>query len=470
MKHYLQNDSIKGIKKLIENYEMSLSSNQFSEFNENDFLQIADFYDLESFPNEAMISIQHGIAAYPQSCILLKQMIRLMMQQNHPSLALEILEKDKTEILSPSDLDLLNAEALVIQGRYNKALSKLEKMKRKYQKPIVRSDIYVLMSFIFEKQNNTESALEAINQALHYTPSHKNALRRVLYFLEFTKRHKENIRFQKQLLQKEHYSALTWYNLGISFYHQFMYEEAAEAFEFAYIIDSELDPAYYYCAEMYMLRGIYTEAIKVYDQMLDKFHVTKPEVYINLATSHIKTGSPNMALGYLKFAFILDEDPQILFLLAEAHRNKKNYDKAFHYYFETLELDETREDVHLSLALLYFERFDFLKASEHFEIAVEQAPEISSYWISYASLFMNIGEIEKAEAILNEGKEQNYCPQILFCQAACLMMMGKKKLGLHIMDEALNLDINQQGLIFEFAGELENDKDVNAILQYYNGE
>ena len=249
-----------------------------------------------------------------------------------------------------------------------------------------------------------------------------------------------------------------------------MYEEAIEAFEFAFIINSDLDPAYYYCAEVYLLQGIYSKAIEIYDQMLDRFHVIKPEVYINLAECHIRTGNSNLALGYLKFAFVLDEDAQISFLTAEAYKNLNKFDQAFHYYFEALKIDDTREDIHIHLAILYFERCDFSSSAYHFNLGVNLAPYMSENWISYASLFVNIGEIKEAEAILKRGLEYNYDARLLFCQAACHILLEKKKTGISLMDEALNLDINQQDVIFAFAGELRNDINVQAILKYYNGE
>ena len=469
MKHYLQNNS-NGIRKLVQKYELCKENERFENFEEQDFLIIAAHYNQERFPKEAILTIKRGIATYPKSRNLKTQQIRLLIDQRDPSLALAVLQHDANQTLTPADMDLLTVESMIRSKKYETALSKLAWMKKKYHLPKTRSDIFVLEGLIYEKLQQFDLVFKAINEALYYSPTHEAALERMIFCVEFTKKHKESIRYHKQLLKKEHYSALTWYNLGISLYHEFLYEEAIEAFEFAFVINSDLDPAYYYCAEVYMLQGIYTKAIEIYDEMLDRFHVTKPEVYINLAECHIKTGNPNLALGYLKFASILDEDAQISFLMAEAYKNMKKDDKAFRHYFEALKIDETREDVHIQLAILYFERCEFEQASYHFEIAVNLAPEMSFHWIKYASLFINIGEIKKAEAVLSEGLEHNYCPQILFCQGACLMLLGKKKAGISLIDEALNLDINQQDIIFEFAGELRNNKSIQAVLRYYNND
>ena len=470
MKHYLQNDFDFEIKKLIFRYEHCLEKNCFTSFEENDFLNIADHYNQEKFPSEAIHSLERGIAIFPKSRDLKKTQIRLLIQYNHPNLAQELLQKREGSVLAESDYDLLDVEDLFTKGDFSKALNKLDNLKKKYQEPQIRSDIFVLESLIYEKQSQFDMAFKSINEALYYSPTHENALVRMLFCIEFTKKHKESIKIHQQLLQKEHYSALTWYNLGHSFYHEAMYEEAIEAFEFATIIDSKLDAAYYFCAEIYMFRGIYTRAIECYEKMINQFTISKPEVYLNLAQCHISTGNPELALVYLKHAWTLDEDPQVLFLRAEAHRYQKKYDEAFKNYFEVLELDDTREDVHIQLATLFFERCEYEKSRLHFEIALEAAPEMSDYWIQYASLFLNIGEVHQAEIILNKAKEYNYCAKILFCQAACLMLIGKKKMGFTTLEEAIKIDINQQGVIFEFAEELEDDISVNAILRYYNGE
>ena len=470
MKHYLQNDSVIGIKKLIYRYEHCLENEYFETFCEQDFLDIAEYYNQEKFHKAAIRTIEIGIASFPKSRDLKKSQIRLLIKYDHPKLAQELMQKKEGTPLTASDYELLRAEDMISKGDYSEALIKLAFLKKKYQQPKVRSDIFVLESLVYEKQRKFDLVFKAITEALYYSPTHENALLRMLFCIEFTKKHKESIKIHQQLLQKEHYSALTWYNLGHSFYHEFMYEEAIEAFEFANIIDSRLDAALYFCGELYMLRGIYTKAIECFDKMLDQFEVTKPEVYLNLATCHLYTGNTELSLVYLKFAWTLDEDPQILYLMAEAYRLQKKYKEAFEKYYEVLEIDHTREDVHIQLATLYFERFEFEKSRFHFEIALEQAPEMSDYWIKYASLFVNIGELQKAEIILNEAKEFNYCPKILFCQAACLMKLDKKKLGLSILEEALKLDINQQEIIFEFVDDLEEDVSINAILKYYNGE
>jgi len=470
MKHYLQNNPRNGIEKLIHRYEHCIENKHFESINEDDFLSIADHYNRENFYEEAFLSVERGLATHPKSRDLRKTQIRLLIQHDHPKLARKLLQKREGTALSGADIELLKVETLIGQKKFDQALSKLNKLKRKHHLPKNRSDIFALEALVYEKLRNFDLAFKAINEALYYSPTHENALLRMLFCVEFTKKHIESIKIHQQLLQKEHYSALTWYNLGHSFYHEFMYEEAIEAFEFAYIIDSKLDAAYYFCAELYMLRGIYTKAIQCYDEMVDRFTVSNPDVFINLAECHIKIGNPEIALGYLKYALTLEENPNTLFWMAEAYRIQKRHKEAFEKYFEALEIDDSREDIHIRLATLFFERVEFEKSQYHFEKAIEYAPEMSDYWIQYASLFYNIGEIRKAEIVLNEAKENNYCARIIFCQAACLMVMGKKKMGLQFLEEAIKCDINQQDIIFEFAEELEDDVNVKAILKYYNSE
>ena len=75
MKHYLQNDSEYGIKKLIYRYEHCLENEFFETFDEQNFIDIAKHYNLERFHLEAIRTIEIGIATFPKSRNLKKKLI-----------------------------------------------------------------------------------------------------------------------------------------------------------------------------------------------------------------------------------------------------------------------------------------------------------------------------------------------------------------------------------------------------------
>ncbi|HPQ21317.1 MAG TPA: hypothetical protein PK147_05670, partial [Saprospiraceae bacterium] len=72
--------------------------------------------------------------------------------------------------------------------------------------------------------------------------------------------------------------------------------------------------------------------------------------------------------------------------------------------------------------------------------------------------------------IVEEADYHTYGADLLYCKAAALFFLKRKKSGLKILEEALIDDIAAKTILFNLAPELEVDKEIAAMVSYYISE
>lgn len=471
MKHYPRKPDARLIS-LVGRFEnMSQSKEQFR-FKKSELLLLADYYEFEKFPDKALEVLDFGITQFQKSPDLQLRKTRLLIYNRNFQYVSDLLNKSKALWLKPSQVDLLRVELLIAQDKIKEAHSVLTTLKFRYKKTRrILSDIFYLEALVYEKMNRFDLSFEALSEVLWINNEHQDALGKLWMITELSKRTKDGIALNNYLLQKEHYSAITWFNLGHAYYSEFEYAKAAEAFEFSLTINDDFESAYLDLGEVFMLLGRYKDAAKYLQLAVEKFQINELEVYLLYAESLIKCGEKRRARKILLEGQLLDPfDPDLLYLIGETYRLEGNYESAIQQYHKVLKIDELRDNVHQGLARVYFEMFDFEKAEAHFECAVDYNPTQSDYRIELASLYFNIGELESAEQTLVDAVEEIPDVKLQYYYAAVLMLMNKDQESLDILNEALKEDFQLHEEIFFFAPELEEHPKILAIIKYYQAE
>ncbi|MGI6423813.1 MAG: tetratricopeptide repeat protein [Tepidanaerobacteraceae bacterium] len=114
-------------------------------------------------------------------------------------------------------------------------------------------------------------------------------------------------------------------------------------------------------AEGFMEKGNYTEAKKIYYDILSK--------------------DPNQALAFSKLGVIF------------ARENEK--DKAEAYFNKALKLNPKLSSAASNLGNLYFEKGDFNKAKEFYEKAIAMAPDNSIPYNNLAVVYKKLNDLDK---------------------------------------------------------------------------
>ena len=468
MKHYPRKPNDR-LEELACKYEKMVGSDQVIPLKKSEFLLLTDYFEFEKFPQKALEVIENGIAAFQNSTQLQIRKIKLLLYNFKIQNALESLDLTS---LKTSQLNLLQLEITIFQGDFQKALNFAKKLKSQYKKnKSVLSEILYLESIIYEKLGEHALSFNALTEVLWLNPAHQDAKGKIWMTTELSKKYEESIILNEFLLKHEHYSAITWFNLGHAFYSKGFYKKAIEAFEFCVIINENFESGFLDLAEVCLLIGLYQKAAKNLEYVIDNFNLNEIEIFIQYGEALMRSGEIRKARkAFLEGKDIDPLDPDLLFLLGETYRLENNLESAIAHYLEALEFDPLYDEIHKNLARVYFLKAEFMKAETHFEQAIEINPFQWEYRTALASYYLNIGEIEECERVLSIAVEEVPEPQLKYHYAAILMKMGNEEKALELLNSVLQNDFDKFEEVYEFAPELVGNKKIEAIISYYQGE
>ena len=471
MKHYPHQPDNR-LKTLVGKYE-NLSQNQEDcTLTKSELLLLTDHFEFERFPDRGLEVINYGISKFKKSPELLVKKTRLYIYNFGKNEAIRFLNQSLDSCLKPFQVDLLRLEILIAQGQIEKALSVIAALKFRYENTgNILSEVFYLEALAYEKLGHFDKSFEALRKVLWLNPKHQDAIGKIWMATELSRKSKEGILLNKFLLKKEHYSAISWFNIAHAYYSEREYEKAIEAFEFCIIINEDFVSAYLDLAEVCMLLGMFQTATQNLKIAFERFEIVELDRIIQFAESLIMSGEFRVAREPLQAGLAIDSaDPDLLFLLGETYRLEGKYTLAIQNYESALEMDYERDDIHKSLGKIYFTIAEFDKAQLHFEIAISIDPYHFGYRSELASFYLNIGEVEKCKKILAESVEELPDVQLVYHHAAILISMGNEKEGLGVFEKALKEDFSLRNEIYEFASELVGHPKVEAIINYYKGE
>lgn len=89
------------------------------------------------------------------------------------------------------------------------------------------------------------------------------------------------------MLENSPYSHFAWYNLGHCYSNLGEYEQAIDAFEYAFLIKPQFEQAYIDCAETCVLLQQWDKALSIYQEVISTFG-EEYDVLISLAECAIQ--------------------------------------------------------------------------------------------------------------------------------------------------------------------------------------
>jgi len=180
---------------------------------------------------------------------------KLLIQANHMTEALDVLEK--AENIAPYELDiaLLKSKIYAYTGQLSESVSILDDLKA-YSTESDLSDIFMYESFIHEVSQNFMAMYDSLKQSLEFDEKNSEALERVWLAIELTKQYEDGVRFHQSMIDKNSYNHLAWYNLGNSYSCLGEYDKAIECLEYSFIVQNDFEFAYLDCADFCIQKGL----------------------------------------------------------------------------------------------------------------------------------------------------------------------------------------------------------------------
>ena len=134
------------------------------------------------------------------------------------------------------------------------------------------------------------------------------------------------------------------------------------------------------CYEAYTERGVCRydlgqnqKALSDFNQSLE-INPNEHKAYIGLAWGHMDSENPDKAIYSLKKSIDIKPTAEGYFYLSIAYRQKKNVEKEFIFANKCIEFDPQNPLGYLARGLTYYEKEEYSKALDNFEVALEKEP------------------------------------------------------------------------------------------------
>src|SRR5690606_8242076 len=222
------------------------------------------------------------------------------------------------------------------------------------------------------------------------------------------------------------------------------------------------------CADTCFQIGNFSKALEIYLESNNKFGPNS-ELMVNIANCYLKLNQTGLAKQWLLKSIKIDAyNDEAYFLLGESYSREGVWYNAINAYHKAIDLDNRREEYYLGLAKAYLAVEDYNKATINFQMATQTGPEDTQSWYEYASFLIKLGLVDEAALVLEEADDYTFGPELLYCKAAIFYVKKDLSQCLDILEEALLEDFGKHSILFEIVPEIKLDKDINAIIRYYN--
>ncbi len=457
------------IYKLVQDFETNLAKGRVHFYNEERFVELVVYYESEGEVEKALEVTDLALQKFKYQIDLYLAKARLLLQSNLLDEAYEVL--NQAETLAPTEIEVFILRSFIYceGGQYEEALSCLDRF-RNHASREQAVKLKLCEAYIHEHMKDFDYMFYSLKKVLDIDPENHEALEKMWVSVELSKKYEESVVLHKTLIDKNPYSYLAWYNLGHAYSCLGEYQEAIEALEYSFLINSDFELAFRDCAEICMQVMNYKKALSVLHESIANFGV-EPEIMVSISECHIHLEEYDKAKKVLVKA--AKQDPyndEIFFLLGECFAREEKWQYAINAYRRALAIEDRREEYFASIATAYEQVGNLKKAAKNYRKAIDVAPEETQYWMEYAQFLMRTSQYKKAIEILDEAEMYAVGADLLYCKAACYYILNEKSEATSILEVALQDEFELHPLVFRFLPSLKQDKELEAMINYYEGE
>ena len=451
---------------LILNFEDLMEKGRIGTFNKDEFLQLINFYQSKNDYDKALEIVDYAIYQHKHIVTFYLVKSNLLLNCHKPKSALKYIEH--CENISPYDYEIkiIKAKAFGMQGRITEAWAILEEMDTMPALNYI-VDINIVKSFIYEYNHEYDKMFNVLKDTLIIDPQNTEVLRRINLATLLSKKYEESMEFHKKLVDGTPYNYMAWYNMGQISTELLNYSEALDYFEYSFLINPEFEEGYLEYTELCIQVGDYRSAVVVYEEYMEKFEPDE-DIYINIIDSYLKLGNIDKARHYVFKTIKMDPyNDEAYFLLGKIYSSEEKWSKALNAFFKAIELEDGREEYYEAVARMYLKLEDFNKAETYYDILLGMHTLEVQYYIDYINFLIKQHKYDKAYDIITYSEEIVYSPLFNFFKSIINFKKNNKKVALYQLDNALAEDYEDYKIIFDIAPELQYDKDINSMINYY---
>ncbi len=460
----LKNES--QLKTLVVEYEVMSQQGTVGFLEETVFLDIASYYENQNMIDNALDAISHAIEQNNYSPMLLVRKAELLLVKNCVEIAMGFL--DRAELLAPGEISIkiLKIEVMINQGHYNKALVMINDLEDDINGTLA-SELFFLKAHVYEAKRKYVKMFQALRKSVKENPKNDDALKKLWLSVELSGCFEESVTLHNAVIDDNPYSAIAWYNLGHAYLKLEEYCDAEEAFEYAFLNDKNFEEAYRDCAEVRVRMKDYESALDCYEEMLTLF---KPDsaLFINIGYCYEQMEKLDLALICYEKSFKYSHlNDWAYFRKGYCLLQRGEIAKAIQCLEEANNIQKNKVLYMNTLAEAYYKNGEEEKANDLFYKATGAAPDLCTYWISYARFLMNKGKVEEALVLMKEAEIYAMGADLLYCKTACFFFAGKRKEGFEALNSALGKNYKLHYSLFELCPVLKEDSDVLIAISTF---
>ena len=467
MEHRTKRDL--ALMNLITDFEAKYEKGHIEYLEEKTFYQLISYYEEESQLDKALDVVELALEQFKYRSDFYILKARILLYQGNIQECLTIIEKAESIAPYETEIVILKSRAMSALGNYEDGLQLLEGLKSFALKSDL-SEILISESYIYEEMKDYDTMYEVLKESIFLNPNNEEALERMLLCTELSRKYQESIEFLEELLDVEPYSYMAWYNLGHAYNYTGEYDKAITALEYSFLINETFENGYIDCAELCVQEKLYKRAYAIFHEANTIFG-PESDLLVSMAKCKLELKNVGHAKHLLFKAIKYDPyNDEAYFTLGLCYLKDENWYSAINAFHKAVEIDDRCEEYYFELAKTYVKVEDYTKATFNFNKATKNGPEQSNYWAEYVSFLLKLGLHNEALCILDEAEEYTFGADLLYCRAITLYHTGEKEESLLILEEALEEDYSMHRMLFKVAPELEVDKEITAMINYFAEE
>ena len=451
---------------LVSNFEANYERGHIEYLEEKTLYQLINYYEEESQYDKAIDVVELALEQFKYRSDFYILKARIFLNQGKVSECLDTIKIAESIAPFENEIIILKSRALSMCGNYDDALTILDEMKT-YALKSDLPDVLISESYIYEEMKDYESMYAVLKESILLDPNNEEALERMLLCTELSRKYEESIELLENLLNEEPYSYMAWYSLGHAYSYIGEYSKAIDAIEYSFIINKEFENGYLDCAELCVQEKLYERAFHIYHEANEIFG-PESDLLVSMAHCQLQLGRVSKAKHLLFKAVKYDPyNDEAFFALGMCHVKDKKWYRAINAFHKAVDLDDRCEQYYFELARAYVEVEDYTKATFNFNKATKNGPEQSFYWAEYAGFLLKLGLYQEAICILDEAEEYTFGADLLYCRSISLFYTDQKRNAITVLEEALEEDYNLHKMMYGIAPELEVDKEISSMIEYF---
>lgn len=439
-------------------------------FDSDEFEALIEYYLERNRIKQARHVLRCAQEIYPDSTVFLLREAQVLASSGKLSKAIPRL-KNLLRFEPQNEEVLLNLANIYSQLHDHKqAIIYLEEAMR-YADDELRDELWIELALEHENLDQWDKAIETLKEAISANPENEMALYEIAYCFDMANKCEDSVSYFEALLDDQPYSFPVWYNLGNILMKLERFEDALRAYDFCLVIQEDFTPAYLNKANALVKLTEYTQAIEVYQELLDH-EPPQASTYCCMGECHERLGAlPEANLFYAK---ALELDPEYAdawvghAVIADLNDNTSG---ALAYFDRAMGIEPENVDFKLLYAgaLKKLERFD--DAGLVYDAIQVIEPENLELWLDYADLWLQVGDNERALALLESSLEHvNDTIDLRYRMVACHYQMGHFKEAYASLEILLAESYENYQSLLEYLPELADDPHVVLLLELYKDQ